>query len=51
VPGHRGFVLAPDDARRMVRADPKSARVIHPYLIGEELVGDGAPARPEFRSL
>jgi len=45
VPGHRGFVLTPDEARRLVREDSKSARVIHPYLIGQELVGDGVPTR------
>jgi SAM-dependent methyltransferase len=45
VPGHRGFVLTPEEARRMVRQDSLSARVVHPYLIGDELVGDGIPAR------
>ena len=29
----------------MAMKDPKSARVIHPYLIGDELVGDGTPTR------
>lgn len=45
VPGHRGFVLTPEEARRMVREDPLSAQVIRPYLIGDELVGDGIPTR------
>lgn len=45
VPGHRGFVLTPEEARRMVREDQLSARVIHPYLIGDELAGDGTPTR------
>ncbi len=45
VPGHRGFVLTLDEARRMVREDPLSAQVLHPYLIGDELVGDGIPTR------
>ena len=44
-PGHEGFVLSPEEARRLVADDPASARVIHPYLIGRELVGDGLPER------
>jgi hypothetical protein len=44
-PGHRGFVLTPDEASRLVARDPASAEVIHPYLIGRELVGDGPPQR------
>jgi hypothetical protein len=44
-PGHRGFVLSLEEARRIVAHDPASARVIHPYLIGRELVGDGRPQR------
>jgi hypothetical protein len=27
----------------MIHDDPSSARVVHPYLIGDELVGDGIP--------
>jgi hypothetical protein len=44
-PGHRGFVLTPEEARRMVRQDPQSVQVIHPLLIGDDLVGDGVPRR------
>lgn len=40
-----GFVLSPDAAARLVAADPTSANVIHPFLIGEELTGDGRPSR------
>lgn len=40
-----GFVLTPDRARALVRADPKAAGVIHPFLIGNELNGDGSPSR------
>jgi hypothetical protein len=29
----------------MIHDDPSSARVVHPYLIGDELVGDGIPTR------
>jgi hypothetical protein len=32
-----GFVLAPDEAQRMVDADEKNAEVIFPYLNGEDL--------------
>jgi hypothetical protein len=40
-----GFVLTPEEARKLVAEDPKSAAVIHPYLIGEELNGNGQPTR------
>jgi hypothetical protein len=29
----------------MIHDDPSSARVVRPYLIGDELVGDGIPTR------
>ncbi len=32
-----GFVLTPDEAKRMLDADPKNADVIFPYLNGEDL--------------
>ncbi|MCK8786585.1 hypothetical protein M0638_19605 [Roseomonas sp. NAR14] len=32
-----GFVLSPDEARRMLDADPKNAEVIFPYLDGDDL--------------
>ncbi|WP_186214097.1 Eco57I restriction-modification methylase domain-containing protein [Burkholderia gladioli] len=35
-----GFVLAPDEARLMLDADPKNADVIFPYLNGEDLNSD-----------
>ena len=35
-----GFVLSPDDARRMLDADPRNAEVIFPYLNGEDLNSD-----------
>jgi hypothetical protein len=40
-----GFVLTPEHARKFVEADPKAANVIHPFLIGEELNGNGQPSR------
>lgn len=36
--GHAAFLLTPDEARCEIRRDSKSATVLHPYLIGEELV-------------
>jgi len=35
-----GFVLAPDDAHRMLDADPKNAEVIFPYINGDDLNSD-----------
>lgn len=32
-----GFVLSPNEARRMLDADPKNAEVIFPYLDGDDL--------------
>jgi hypothetical protein len=44
-PGHYAFVLSPEDARGLVGRDRASARVIHPYVMGDELVSDGLPRR------
>jgi hypothetical protein len=45
-PGHAAFVLAEDERDDLVARDPKSREVIHPYLIGRELLtGDGRPER------
>lgn len=35
-----GFVLSPDEARRMLDADPKNAEVIFPYINGDDLNSD-----------
>lgn len=35
-----GFVLSPDEARRMLDADPKNADVIFPYINGDDLNSD-----------
>jgi len=40
-----GFVLSPDAAAKLVAANAKSAEVIYPFLVGEELTGDGRPTR------
>lgn len=45
-PGHDGFVLSQAEAREMVGRDSRSSEVLHPYLIGREVVlGDGQPSR------
>ena len=36
----KGFVLSPDDARRMLNADPRNADVIFPYINGDDLNSD-----------
>lgn len=36
----KGFVLSPDDARRMLDADPRNAEVIFPYINGDDLNSD-----------
>lgn len=46
VPGHEAFVLNPGEARAFIHADATNAEVVHPFLIGRDLVsGDGKPTR------
>ncbi|MBN1565973.1 MAG: class I SAM-dependent DNA methyltransferase [Anaerolineae bacterium] len=46
-PGHKGFVLSPNEASEMVRKDAATQEVIFPYLIGRDLVAKpgGSPSR------
>ena len=45
-PGNMGFLIAPTQARQIIDSEPKCAEVVHPYLMGKELVtGDGTPLR------
>ena len=45
VAGHDGFVLTAAQALRMVQPDPVNREVIHPFLIGRDmLTGDGTPS-------
>jgi hypothetical protein len=37
--GHEGFLVDVETAQRMIKANPKNAEVLKPYLIGAELVG------------
>lgn len=43
----QGFLLAPDEARRLLEADARNGEIIKPYLIAEELTSrpDQSPAR------
>lgn len=45
--GHEGFLMAAADAEAEIAANPKSADVLHPYLIANELIGrrDSLPQR------
>jgi N-6 DNA Methylase len=43
--GHEGFLLTPAEAAALVASHRESRKVIHPYLIGEDLVGNPG-ARP-----
>ncbi len=46
MPGYINFVLSADDRNKLLLEDPHSGQVIHPYLIGNELLtGDGTPER------
>jgi hypothetical protein len=46
VPGHDAFVLSKSEARDLIAADKRNASVIHPFLIGRDLVSaDGKPTR------
>ena len=46
VTGHEAFVLTPGEAHHLIRMDPSNAEVIHPLLIGRDLVtGKGQPGR------
>ena len=42
-----GFVLSPDEAAELLRADPRNDDVLRPFLAGEDLNSrpDGSPAR------
>ncbi len=45
-PRHQGFVLAPSDAAAMTRGPlSRNKAVIHPYLIGREMITDAKPLR------
>jgi SAM-dependent methyltransferase len=46
VPGHEGFVLSPNQAKKLTTINPKNEDVVHPFLIGRDVVtGSGQPTR------
>ncbi len=45
-PGHAAFVLDDEGRRAIIARDARTAQIIHPYLIGDEiLAGQGKPER------
>lgn len=44
-PFNEGFLLTPDETAEMIRLEPKSREVLFPYMIGRDLVEEGAPTR------
>lgn len=44
-PGHSGFVLNIDSRNSIIAASPKSSAVIHPYLVGDDILGGGGIRR------
>ena len=44
-PFNEGFLLLPNEAAAMVRADPRNREVVFPYMIGRDLVETGGPSR------
>jgi hypothetical protein len=44
VAGHEGFILTPEEAAALIKADDRNREVVYPYLIGRDLLtGDGRP--------
>ncbi len=44
VTGHEGFILTPKDAAVLIAADARNREVVHPFLIGRDmLTGKGKP--------
>ena len=44
-PRHHGFVLQPDEATVLIAKDPANREVVHPFLIGAEMLTHGTPQR------
>jgi type II restriction/modification system DNA methylase subunit YeeA len=44
-PRHQGFVLAPHEAHELIVQNARNRQVVHPYLIGREMLTDGKPLR------
>jgi hypothetical protein len=46
--GHKGFLLTPDDARKMIEADQRNAEVIKPYIIGDDFLSETPPQATRY---
>jgi hypothetical protein len=46
--GHEGFLLQPNEARDLLRADASNREVIFPYLIADDLLGNKPPQPGRF---
>jgi hypothetical protein len=44
-PRHQGFVLTPAEAAELLRENPANREVVHPYLIGREMLTHEQPQR------
>jgi len=44
-PRHQGFVLEPWEAKEFIAKDTQNREVVHPYLIGREMLTAGTPQR------
>ena len=44
-PRHQGFVLTPAEAAALIAKDSANREVVHPFLIGAEMLTQGAPQR------
>jgi hypothetical protein len=44
-PRHQGFVLKPYEAAELIAKNRRNREVVHPYLIGQEMLTHGAPQR------
>jgi len=44
-PRHNGFVLEPSEAVALIAKDPANRDVVHPFLIGAEMLVHGSPQR------
>ncbi len=44
-PRHSGFVIEPTIARDLIRQNSRNREVVHPFLIGREMLVEGEPQR------
>ncbi|MGD9858354.1 MAG: type IIL restriction-modification enzyme MmeI, partial [Planctomycetaceae bacterium] len=44
-PRHQGFVISPSEAASLLKVDRRNRQVVHPYLIGREMITHVRPQR------